>query len=259
MHVDEPRFAPLLTGYGVKAPQSAFAVACAGAATGRYGAADIVWARNTARIELALVLEPDVARRAALQMLPLFQLAVIEALGALMPPKTSVLLRWPRTLLVNGGRAGQFRFACAPGDEDAVPDWLVVACEIQLAPARGEAEPGHAHELTSLFEEGAGETTRSEFLEAIGAYMLSWINAWQETGLASFAENWAGRVEGHEEAAPITLVGGSGGTVKARALGLDEDLRLLVSAGEGDVRALDVAALLEVPDGAGAATGAVGL
>lgn len=247
MHVEEPRFAPLLTGYGIKAPQSAFEAACSGAASGEYGAADVVYARNTSRVELALVLEPEVAYRTALQMLPLFQLAVIEALGALMPPKTSVLVRWPLTLLVNGGVVGRFRFACAPSGADDVPDWLVVACEIQLAPEAGVDEPGNAHERTSLVEEGAGEATRSEFLESIGAYTLSWINAWQDNGLQAFAESWVGRVEGHEDAVDIVLAGGSGDAATARVLGLDEDLRLLVKVADGDVRALDVAALLEQP------------
>ncbi len=247
MHVEEPRFAPLLTGFAIKAPQSAFDTACKGAATGQFGAADVVYARNTARVELALVLEPDVVRRAALQMLPLFQLAVIEALGALMPPKTSVLLRWPLMILVNGGAVGRFRFACSPCRGDEVPDWLVVACEMQLSRDTGDVEPGHVRDRTSLLEEGAGETTRSAFLEAIGAFTLSWINAWQDGGIASIEESWIGRVEGHEEAARIAMVGGSGATMVARVLGLDEDMKLLVEVAEGDVRALDFAALLEEP------------
>ncbi len=83
MHVEEPRFAPLLTGYGIKAPQSAFEAACSGAASGEYGAADVVYARNTSRVELALVLEPEVAYRTALQIDPQFGLAHLN-LGAVL-------------------------------------------------------------------------------------------------------------------------------------------------------------------------------
>lgn len=245
MHVADPRFPPLLSGYGVKAPLPAFDAACQGAASGTYGAADVVWARNTSRVEMALVLEPDVPRTASLQMVPLFELAVIEALGALMPPKTSVVLRWPAELLVNGGIAGRFRFAVAPCGDKEIPDWLVVGVEIQLAHTSSGGEPGEAYERTTLAEEGAGDLTRSDFLEAIGAYTLTWINVWQDRGQAAFAESWVGRVEGHEAAAPLRLVGGTGERVVARVLGLDDEARLLVKVGEGDVRALAISAVLE--------------
>jgi len=227
MHVEDPRFPPLLTGYGIKAPLTPFDAACQGAQTGEYGAADLLWARNTSRVEMALVLEPEVARPVALQMVPVFELAVIEAVGALMPPKTSVLLRWPLELLVNGGVAGRFRFAVSPCREESVPDWTVV-------------------DLTTLLEEGAGCHTRSDFLEVISAYALSWINAWQDGGQATFAESWVGRVEGHEDAALLAFAGGSGEPVKARVLGLDDEARLLIKVGEGDVRALAIEELLEV-------------
>lgn len=246
MHVDDPRFPPLLTGHGVKAPLSAFDEACNGAVTGRLGAADLVWARNTSRIELALVLEPDVSRISALQMVPLFELAVIEAVGALMPARTSVLLRWPLDLLVNAGVAGRFRFAAAPCSEDSVPDWLVVGVEIELDGNPQVGEPGHARDRTSLSEEGAGVKTRSDFLEVISAYALSWINSWQDGGHAAFADNWIGRVEGYEGPAPMALVGDSGERIVAQVLGLDDEANLIVKISEHDIRALAINALLEV-------------
>jgi BirA family biotin operon repressor/biotin-[acetyl-CoA-carboxylase] ligase len=252
MHAEEPRFPPLLTGYRIKAPDKVFETACAGADAGTYGAADVVWARNTSRVEMAVVLEPDVLRRVALQMVPLFELAVIEAVGALMPPKTSVLLRWPLALIVNAGVVGKFHFAAAPCGDDEVPDWLVAGVEIQLARELGDVEPGHLHEQTCLAEEGADDATRTMFLEMIGAYVLTWIQSWQDKGLAAFAEMWVGRVEGYDAPAEIDLVGGSGARVHASVLGLDEDLRLLVKVAEGDVRALEIAAMVGKSEGAAA-------
>lgn len=249
MHVEDPRFPPLLTGHGVKAPGSAFDAACQGAETGGYSAADIIWARSTSRIEMALVLEPEVVRPIALQMVPLFELAVIEALGALMPPKTSILLRWPLELIVNGGVAGRFRFAAAPCDNDSVPDWMVVGVEIDLAGGVRDGEPGDVRDRTTLFDEGSAEHTRSDFLEVIGAYALSWINAWQDGGQPVFAENWVCRVEGHEDAAPLHVGGGGMERIEARVLGLDDEARLLVKLGERDVRALAIEAVLEARPG----------
>lgn len=246
MHVEDPQFPPLLTGHGVKAPSSAFDVARQGAASGGFSAADLVWARNTSRIELALVLEPEVPRTVALQMVPLFELAVIEAVGALMPPRTSVLLRWPLELLVNAGVVGRFRFAAASSRGNEVPDWLVVGVEIDLKGEGRSGEPGETRDYTSLADEGSGESTRSDFLEVISAYALSWINSWQDSGQAAFAESWVGRVEGHEYPAPLMLDGVSDARIVGRVLGLDDELRLLVKIAEHDVRALEIEALLEV-------------
>ncbi|MCB1514195.1 MAG: biotin/lipoate--protein ligase family protein [Hyphomicrobiaceae bacterium] len=245
MHTEDPRFPPLLTGYGVKAPAHPFDVACRGAADGTHGAGDVIYARHAGRVDMALVLEPDVPRERALQVLPLFQIAVIEAVGALMPPKTAVLLRWPDHLLVNGGVAGRFRFAAAPCEMDQQPDWLVASVQIDLQRDTGGQEPGHHHERTSLHEEGGQEHTRSDFLEVIASYVLSWINTWQDEGQAAFADNWVGRIEGREAPAPMRLAGGSGETVQAQVLGIDDDLRLMVKVGDGDIRALQIAALIE--------------
>ena len=247
MHLEDPRFPPLLTGHGVKAPAVPFEIACRGAADGTYGAADVIYARNTRKAELALVLEPDVPRRQALHMLPLFELAAIEAVGALMPPKTSVLLRWPQTLLVNVGVAGRFRFAMSSCASDEIPDWMVVGVQIDLEHDDAEREPGLMRDRTTLHGEGGGELTRSDVLEVIGSYVLSWIDSWQEAGqtAAAFAESWIGRVEGHEAPAPMHLDGASGENVTAQVLGLDDEPQVLVKVAEGDVRALAFESLLE--------------
>ena len=265
MHVEDPRFPPLLTGYGVKAPMQPFVAACQGAMSGTYGAADVIWSRNTERIELALVLEPDVPRKQALEIVPLFQLAVIEALGSLMPPQTSVLLRWPDALLVNAGIAGHFRFSVAPSRDDEVPDWMVASAAIQLVPNDRGIEPGQRRDFTTLVEEGSDSRTRSDFLEVIASYTLSWINTWQDDGIAALADSWVGRIEGHQDPAIIATqqAGKAGGLTgrdansfsasKAAVLGLSDDLGLLVKfgegEGEGEVLALPISSLIETPSG----------
>lgn len=266
MHVEDPRFPPLLTGCGVKAPVQAFAAACQGAASGAYGAADVIWARNTGRVEMALVLEPDVPARRAREMVPLFQLAVIEAVGSLMPPKTSVLLRWPSVLLVNGGIAGNFRFAMASCDDEEVPDWMVAAIDIALLPEDRDVEPGYRREQTTLIEEGSETRTRSDFLEVISAFTLSWINSWQDDGIAALAESWVGRIEGNQDPALIVADQVQRGDeangddeavrgVKHRVLGLSEDLGLLVKGGDdnGEVLTLPIRDLVETFAGIGTA------
>lgn len=245
MHVEEPRFPPLINGHAIKAPARPFAVACRGVSTGSYAAADLLYARDTSRIEMALVLEPDVLRQRSLEMLPLFELAVIEALGALMPPQTAVQLRWPDKLLVNGAVAGQFRFAVASSGPDQVPDWLVLAVTIALVPDDDEREPGLTRDETTLRAEGAGDMTRSDLLESIASYFLSRLDTWQEHALRGLHDDWLGRVEGCGEPAAIAQAADSGGKLVGRVLGLDEDLNLLVKVRDNDVRALPITAALE--------------
>lgn len=256
MHVDDPRFPPLINGHGLKAPGRPFDVACRGVAMGKYAAADLLYARDTSRIDMALVLEPDVQRQRALEMLPLFELAVIEALGASMPPQTAVQLRWPDKLLVNGAVAGQFRFAAAPSAADQAPDWLVLAVVIALAPADDGREPGMSRDETTLAAEGAGELTRSDVLELISAYFLSRLDTWQESGLRGLHEDWVGRVEGYGDPAHVAAEAGGADRLVGRVLGLDDELNLLVKVRDNDVRALPITVVLEDkrPNASGAAS-----
>ncbi|MCB1520202.1 MAG: hypothetical protein KDJ37_06455 [Hyphomicrobiaceae bacterium] len=241
MHIDDPIFPPLLTGHAVKAPVAAFAEACRAAEAGELGAADIVYARNTAEAEIAIILEPDVARKTALQMLPLFALAVIEAVGALMPPKTSVLWRWPDRIVVNGGEVGRLSFAMSAGGPEDVPRWIVLGATLRVMPEPDGVEPGERHEVTSLFAEGSGDATRSRFLEMIAAFTLTWITTWSGDGFEPVHAALIGRIEGHAETAVIAFAGEPGGenmVAVGSVLGLDDEMRLLVKAGDGDVRAL---------------------
>ena len=56
----EPEFPPLLTGRRVIEGQSVLAAAIAGASVGSLGAGDLLWDDDPARVELAIVLEPEV-------------------------------------------------------------------------------------------------------------------------------------------------------------------------------------------------------
>ena len=76
MHMPDPTFPPLLTGHAVRGNEPAFETACARAAGGELGAGDVVWSRDTALIDLAVILEPDVPLETAVQMLPLAMVAL---------------------------------------------------------------------------------------------------------------------------------------------------------------------------------------
>jgi BirA family transcriptional regulator, biotin operon repressor / biotin---[acetyl-CoA-carboxylase] ligase len=242
MHLPEPVFPPLLTGRPVEAPRKPFEEACGRADRGELGAGDLLWSRSTARAECALILEPEIPLRRAVQMGPLMQVALADCLGALLPPRVGVQFRWPATLLLNGAKAGETRICSAPARREDVPEWLVVGFSLWLTHDFGGREPGEALGETSFAEEGAGELTRTAILQSFAAHFLAWLNLWQDDGFRPVHDAWIGRVEGRE--APAEIVYGTE-RIRARALGLDEEAGLIVQPEAGRTRVLPLLDELE--------------
>jgi biotin-(acetyl-CoA carboxylase) ligase len=226
--LNDPKFPPLFTGHDVKAPQSAFAEACRGAQEGRFGAGDLIWSRNTARCEAALVLEPEVRRGQALQMGPVAAVAVAETLGFLAPPQVAIEFLWPRTIVVNGGKAGKISVAIADCAADTVPDWLVVGVGIDIQPSPIAGEPGERPGETVLGEEGLAAVNRTDIIEALAPRLLAWIQTWTDDGFRPIHEQWLFRALGRSE--DITI-----GAVSGRVIGLDEDANLMMRTMAGRV------------------------
>ncbi len=235
MHLSDPTFPPLLTGYAVKAPMQPFDEARRLVAIGERGAADLIWSRNTARACAAIVLEPDVTRDRALQMLPLVQVALADALGALVPPQCAVQFRWPHSILVNGGVVGETSIAIAACGADQIPDWLVVGFDLTLSDSGRGPEPGHEAHLTTMFEEGVGDVTRTEIIEAFGSHLMMHLHAWGEEGFAQLHPHWLGRMEGYNTVVPIAT---PTGTVTGRIVGLDDTVSLIVALAGGGTQLL---------------------
>jgi BirA family biotin operon repressor/biotin-[acetyl-CoA-carboxylase] ligase len=249
-NLPDPVFPPLLTGHPVKAPLRPFEEACRRASRDELGAGDLLWSRNTVRAECAVILEPEIPLRRAVQMGPLMQVALADCLGALLPPRIGVHFRWPGTLLLNGAKAGETWIRGAPVPRDEVPEWLVVGFSLWLVHDFGGKEPGESLGETSFWEEGAGELTRSDLLQSFAAHFLTWLNTWQDDGFRPVSDSWIGRVEGRE--APVDVVHGKE-RIYGRVLGLDEEAGLIVKTEAGATRVLPLLDVLETwaPEQAG--------
>jgi biotin-(acetyl-CoA carboxylase) ligase len=232
MHLDDPQFPPLLEGHAVKAPAKPFAHACKLAEARKLGAGDLVWSRNAGRAQLAVVLEPEVALERALQMAPLLMVALGDCLGSLCPPKVAIQYRWPSGILLNGSIAGEVRIAAPLVPADAVPAWLVVGADLDIAGPRGDRQDW-SH--TSLSEEAGADITRSEVLQSLAAHFLTRLNTWVEEGFRPVHDQWLFRAEGRE--APVAIAHG-GERIEGQVLGLDEGANLLVKTADGGVRSL---------------------
>ncbi len=230
MHMPDPTFPPLLTGHDVKGTDSPFDVACRRAASGALGAGDVVWSRNTSRIDLAIVLEPEVPLERAVEMLPLALVAAGDCIGALTPPQVGVSFTWPSVIRINGAVAGEARAGVGGNDgPGSVPDWLVVGLKLRHLREPHDPEPGQVPDITWLGEEGGGELTRTDFIESYSRHFLTWINTWNEDGFRPVHGSWLFRAHERDETARVPC---GDGTREGRFLGLDEHGNLLLQTAD---------------------------
>ncbi|WP_417768722.1 biotin/lipoate--protein ligase family protein [Stappia sp.] len=232
MDLPDPVFPPLLAGHAVAAGAVPFQLAIAGAKAGDFGAGDLLWSRAVERIELALVLEPEVGADRVSEMLFLAMVATTDAIGALIPPEIALTYLWPATLRANGATVGRVRLAhSAELDESGAPAWLVVGISLQLAPLGGPLEPGEVPHLTSLVDEGGTELDRTQAIESLSRHLLTWIHTWDVDGFGPVLENWLFRADGYR--AEIVLETRDGPR-SGRFVGLDERGNLLMKPDKAD-------------------------
>lgn len=230
MHLPDPTFPPLLNGHGVKSPLRPFNHAITGARTREFGAGDVVWSRNTALFDCAIVLEPEVAYERALEMLYLSMVALGDAIGALSPPEIAVTYWWPQTIRVNGAYAGEVRIAAGPQDGAGVPEWLVLGAEIAMRGDLSDPDPGRHPDRTSLQEEGAGEFNRTDLIESYCRHFLTWLHSWEQDGFRPVHEAWLFRADGYEKDTEIDY---RGERLAGHFVSLDDTGNLLLKTQEG--------------------------
>jgi BirA family transcriptional regulator, biotin operon repressor / biotin---[acetyl-CoA-carboxylase] ligase len=185
-------------------PFRAFAVApeldpferCLALASEGAEAGTLLWSSGEEACEGAVVLAPEQPLEQSLPVVLVAMLGLGEALGAHLPPVVAVTFGWPDRLEVNGGVVGGVRMASARTETaGAVPDWLVIGFRIAMRGPWGETGQDPL-DRTTLEEEGCGEVASLDLLEAYGRHFLSWINRWQEDGVAPVQQAWLARATG---------------------------------------------------------------
>lgn len=223
MHLPDPTFPPLLTGRPVKAPATAFACALEAAVQGKTGAGDVFWGRDTARVDWAIVLEPDVEAKRAQQIMMVCHVAFSDAFGAIAPPEVGVQFRWPGKVLINGAQAGDTKIAMGPEGEDGFPAWMVVGLELHIRRKESRNEPGNAPDQTDLMEEGCSEISRTQLIESLSRHFLSQVHAWNEEGFRPVHTAW------------MRLADGAGETLNINWQGVDNEGQFLTIDDEGNL------------------------
>lgn len=170
----------------------------------RHGAGTLVWVRSAARVEAAVVLEPEGSLAASRLALFAGLSALGDALAAFGPPEVPLTFAWPVGVKVNGGHVGRARLAW-PKDArgEGIPDWLVIGVEARIAFPHGW-EPGHGLHQTALVEEGWDEAEAScqELTAAWARHLMAGIAEWQRPGptggVKRLAEKFLARLEREE-------------------------------------------------------------
>ena len=233
---EEPVFPPLLNGIAVAPGTDTAGVATAAATAGKAGAGDVYWSQSEDRLNMAIVLEPDVAFARAAQMLHVLAVAFGDAFGAIAPPEIAVQYRWPGDILVNGARAGAVALAVPAGLADSeVPEWMVLSVDVAITLDLSIENPGEMPDRTTLHEEGAGDVTRTQLVESVSRHFLTWLDTWMHEGFKGVHQNWVGRAYGSDQ---DVTIGHAGTTLSGRVTGMDEDGNLLFTATGKPVEAM---------------------
>ena len=163
----------------------AFDTACQAA---RDGAEDgfMLMVDRQDRCEAALVLRPLDPIQPALTLAYVGLLGLHDGLAAVAPAETPAGIGWPDRLLVNAACVGGIRLEHGPLVEKEgmidVPDWLVLGITVQMAANRDDDMPGTELDYTDLHEEGCGEVSVPQLVEAFARHLLHWLDRWQEEG-----------------------------------------------------------------------------
>lgn len=221
-----PHFPPLFTGHELKPGQSPVRKAASGAAKGKYGAGDLLWLRDHQVLDYAVVLEPDVGREKALDMVFTQMVALGDAIGAIAPPEVAITYRWPNKVLANGAEIGAVHAVLSDkNDEQGYPAFLIVATRIAVKPTAEDIDPGHDPNRTTLWDEGCGSLDAIEVLDSVARHFMSWLHTWQEDGFQPVLTQLDGRmVPGHA----LSFNG-----IEGTFLGMDENANALLKRADG--------------------------
>lgn len=189
-----PTFPPLLNGHRLASDENPFKWAIEKTKSGQLSAGDIVWSEVTNQLNFALVMEPDVPRERCHEILFVAMVALGDAVGALVPPEVSVKYQWPNQILMNDGAIGIADLMISKESENEIPDWMVLSISLQIMPDFVDDNPGEKLNVTTMWDEGCGEITRTELLESVSRHTVAMIHTWSEDGFKPIHKLWMGRL-----------------------------------------------------------------
>lgn len=210
--------------------QDAGALARAEAAAGA-DPASLYWCTRPDRLSCALVLAPEETLGEAAQMLFVGQLGLGDALSASLPPLMVVGFGLPDEVLLDRSVLGRVQVFGPKGlDQEAVPDWLVLAAEVAVSGVPANNSAGGKPVQTTLENDDCGAVSAAGLLGAFARHLLSWIDRWQRDGFAPVRTAWLHRGLQPGEALTLPLAGGA---MAGNFSDLSQDGDIIIETGAG--------------------------
>jgi BirA family biotin operon repressor/biotin-[acetyl-CoA-carboxylase] ligase len=144
------------------------------------------WTSPRGNLYVTAILRPDCAIGEAAQLGFAAALALVDALGHLMPPLTDVRLKWPNDVLVNERKAAGILLETVI-DSDGTFRALLLGLGVNIADAPDDT----AFPATALHWESAGRGIGPEdLLEPWAKHFLTWVNRWVDDGFQPLRRQW---------------------------------------------------------------------
>jgi BirA family biotin operon repressor/biotin-[acetyl-CoA-carboxylase] ligase len=144
------------------------------------------WTSPRGNLYVTAILRPDGTVGEAAQLGFAAALALVDALGHLMPPLTEVRLKWPNDVLVNDRKVAGILLETVI-DSDGSFRGLLLGLGVNIADAPDDT----AFPATALHWESAGRGIGPEdLLEPWAKHFLTWVNRWVDDGFQPLRRQW---------------------------------------------------------------------
>jgi BirA family biotin operon repressor/biotin-[acetyl-CoA-carboxylase] ligase len=159
------------------------------------------WSSPRGNLYVTAILRPDCALHEAAQLGFAAALALVDALGHVLPPLSEVTLKWPNDVLVNDRKAAGILLETVMDGEGRFTA-LLLGMGVNIASA---PDAGSTHfPATALHQESAGRDLEPvDLLEPWAKHFLTWVNRWSEDGFAPLRRQWLAYA--HEAGQPLRV------------------------------------------------------
>jgi BirA family biotin operon repressor/biotin-[acetyl-CoA-carboxylase] ligase len=203
------------------------------AGRGRFGRR---WASPPGNLYASLVLRPAVKLARAPELSFVAAVALAETACAVLPPATSVTLKWPNDLLVGGRKVAGILLEAATA-EAGVLGFVVLGIGVNVA-----SHPADVGRPTTDLAGAGASIDAAGLLEALAARLAAWLERWKLDGFAPVRTAWLARAAGL--GAPIDVRLGDA-LIRGRFVDLDDDGAMIIETTAGDRQRLTAGDIVE--------------
>lgn len=189
------------------------------------------WASPRGNLYASLVLRPACPPDGAARLGFAAALAVVDALGDLVPGLEGLACKWPNDVLLGGRKiAGlllESEFGPGPNaGDDENRAFLVIGAGINLV----SAPPDSEFPATSIAAEGHASPKPAAMLQAFLRCFASWERCWREQGFAPVRAAWLARATARGQPIRVRL---ESATLHGRFADLDQRGALVLETVDG--------------------------